>query len=372
MIRVRHIATLGVSLLTLACSPDPEQLEVAAALDRTITSLEAGDMAALWDITAPTAQREVLKLQKEVHTALAVIDQVYPPESREDARKAVGQRLMGDIELGDPEAGPKILRRILDPKAVRLDEKARDGLRSRNATIDGEKAQIHTSAGEKFTFEKTDAGWRSGLVMDLIEQSRRFDTLRENAEQVLAAQQAQREAWVASRNPKTPHGAYNLLRKTLSDKPPKAKVIYSLLDKATRAVALETLQAARKLQRMLQRRHKKARRRALYKKYGLSKYVKLDTDRKVFALWVSDSKFVGPVGQLGAKPASVEGAEASGLVTIVTDKNTRHRMRRGDDGIWRTADYAPVLREKLLSPLQESIKRLTAPKSKPNGSKKGG
>jgi len=371
-----HFTSLVVALVVCAtasaCSDDPEQLEVAAALDRTITSLEGGDMKALWEITAPVAQKEVLKLHTEVHEALALVDSVYPPELRDGARKALGQAVIGDIPKDDKDAGPKILERILDPKAVRLDEKARDGLRSRGATIDGKKAVIHTSADEKFTFEKTDDGWRSGLVMDLIDQNRRFDTLRENARKVLEARDAHREAWVTSQDPKTPQGGYNVLRKTLRNKPVKSEVLFSLLDEKTRAVPLEALKASRALQKAIQRRSKKAARRGLYKKYGIDKHVKVTTDRGLFALWVKNSKFVPPLTDAEDKPDKVEGQETGGAVTVVTKKGVKVAMARGKDGIWRISSYEPVLRQHMMKPLTDAQTQLTAPKDKAAPKKKGG
>ena len=350
------------------CSPSPEQLEVAEALDRTITSLEGGDMQALWDITAPAAQKEVLKLHAELHAALLLVDQLYPSDMRDAARKSLGHDIIAAIPLNDPAAGPKLLRRILNPNAVRLDEKARDGLRTRGAVIDGDKAVIHTSADEKFTFEKTTDGWRSGLVMDLIDQNRRFDVLRENARKIGEAQQSRRDAWVASKDPKAPQGAYNLIRKTVGTDPVKPAALFSLLDANSRGVALEALQTARTLQKTLQRRSKKAQRRGLYKKYGIDQLVKVTTDRDLFALWVKGSKYVPPIKDVRDPPERLEGDISTGTVAVITSKGARLSMQRGKDGVWRLASYAQALRDGLVKPLKDHMASLNKPaKSKPGG-----
>lgn len=333
-------------------------MAIAEALDRTITALESGDMVGLWEITAPAAKTEITKLHKDLHEALALVDTVYPESQRAAARQALGQAVVGSIPLNAADAGPQILGKILDPKAVRLDEKARDGLRSRGATIDDDKALLHTSAEERFTFEKTDDGWRSGLVMDLIEQNRRFDTLRENARKVLEARDEQREAWRASKDAKVPQGGFNLMREALGKKPLQYKRIFALLDAKSRAVPLEALNKSREIQKILQRRSKKSKRKALYKKHHIDKYVRLETDRGVFSWWLGREDFVIPLAALGERPERIEGKEDSGAVTIVTDKGSKHLMRRGPKGIWRLASYEGVLRAKLMVPLEAELKTL--------------
>ena len=367
---------------------------MAGALLETVEALDRGDVKALWEISAPGAQQELLDLHQRLSRALRAVDAIYPPAERPEARAALGERLLQGLDptaSGD-QLGPALLSRLLDPAAMRLDDKARDGLRARGAVIEGDKATIHTAAGELFTFERVDGAWRSRLIADLLEQSAAVDGLRANADAVLEAQAAARKAWQESRDPRTPNGAYNALRAAVSHAPPDGGVIYTLLDDDARDVLVRSLEVARKAQRAIQRKTKRAQRKKLYRQRGLQLFVDAESDRALLEAWALTDDFVPPVGKddppdrvipeatAAAREAAKAAANgtpktppgeptatgtaatqgsASARVSLVTTGGTRLAMRRDKRDYWRLTGYAPVLAEHLLARAQRALNAAT-------------
>ncbi len=354
----KSLSTTLLALAVLACEPDPEQVAVSTVLDETVQALERGDMTALWTLSAPKAREEILALHARVHEALAAADGLYEGEDRERARAALGAQLFAGVATDDPDAGPRLLDALLDEKAMRLDDEARDGLRTRGAVIDGDTAVIHTSAGEQFTFQRTEEGWRSRLVMDLFEQNPRIAALRQNADGVLAAADEHRKAWIASKDPRTPQGAYNLLRAAAHASPRDAGVLYTLLDAPAHAVLVEALQASREAQKVLQRKTARRQREATYAEHGLALYVTAASDRALYEAWARSDAFASPVS-VDSPPDRVEGDEASGAVKVIPTDGPPLSFVRDADGHWRLAGHAATLGTALLEPVKATLAKLT-------------
>ncbi len=395
------------------CALDEEQERVAQALLDTVEALDRGDVKALWEISAPGAQKVVLDLHQRLARALAATDALYPPSERAEARAALGEQLLQGLAPSGPDdqLGPALLGRLLDPEAMRLDDKARDGLRARGAVIEGDKATIHTAAGELFTFERVDGAWRSRLIADLLEQSVAVDRLRANADAVLEAQAAARKAWQESRDPRTPNGAYNALRAASAHAPPDGAVLYTLVDDEAREVLTRSLEIARKAQRIIQRKTKRAQRKKLYERHGLPLFVGAGSDRELLERWAEEEDFVPPVdkddppdrvepsaapsktttkekGKAATKAAATENetargtagaegenakpsqaqAQAQEIITLVTVGGKRLTMRQdaAKGGYWRMVGYAPTLTQHLLARAQRALDAL-ASGPKPGG-----
>ncbi len=349
--------------LAAACSQSEEQKSVAEALDRTIGALESGTLEQLWAMSAPQARDELLALHVQLTEALAVVGEVYDGKEAAKAALAVGKLIVEGIPVGAPEAGPRLLRRLLNPSGLRLDQHARDGLRAERAVIDGAQAEIRTSAGEIFRFERTGDGWTSRLVMDLLEQDRTLTKMRENARALLESREAKREAWRTSRDPRQPQGAYNLARAAAAAEPPQADVLYALLTDEARAALGEALETARKAQKAVQKGTPRKRRTQVYEKHGIALHVAAGSDRELYDAWAKASGF-DPVTARAA-PATVERAPESDQAVVVAADGARVPLVRAGAGEqWRLASPTKAIREAVLGPAKAALDAL--------GKKKGG
>ncbi|MGM0576296.1 MAG: hypothetical protein ACQEXJ_11250 [Myxococcota bacterium] len=342
-----------------SCGEDPEEQRVVNAMNETVEALRAGDWEALWRLSAPEAREAVLELRTRIEHAMAAVDEVYPPESRAEARTALGGDILEGLPEDPDEAGPKILERLLDPQALATSEGAKDGLYAGGATIDGDEAVIHTAAGEVYTFARTEDGWRSLLIRDLVEGELALRTRLENARTVLDAAEAHREVWRTARDPKSPQGAYNLVRAALERTPPDAETLYALVDDDAREVLVESLKVARDAQRIVQRESKRKEREDRYEALGIALHVKADSDRALLEAWSASDAFEPPLST-DAEPTSVTGDPETGRAEVVTKSGTRVAVVRDDEGYWHLTGYADKLGEALLAPAKEALETLTA------------
>lgn len=337
---------------------------MAAALDETVDALRRSDLDALWALTAPDAQAALLGLLARQREALALVPRVYGAQGEQTmatARSALGEALFESVFPDDPKAGPKLLARLLAPELLNFDEHALDGLSSRDITVDRrarpETAIVHTSAGEEFAFVRTDAGWRSLLVRDLLLDNPTARALDDAAKKVLTAAAAIDAGWRKSLDPQEPQGAYNLARQALENPVRNAPVVYSLLAEDARAVLLEALQLSRDAQRDVQRKTTRKQRKKAYGAAGLDLYVDARSDRDLLARWAQSGAFV-PLLPATDEPVSVEMASDTATeATVLTTGGARIPLVKEADGVWRLAGLAPTLTTALLEPLRA----LTAP-----------
>ena len=344
--RYAIIAAACVALGT-ACGQDPEQGPIASALDATVTALEKADWQALWEVSAPDARDELLELHRQIHLALAAAERVYPDANRERARAAVGRDLVTDIPADDPGAGPRLLARLFSPAAMRLDERARDGLYSSSAMVDGDRAIVHTAAGESFTFLRSPEGWRSRLILDIVEQNPRIAVLRENVRAVLEADKDRAKAWKHSLDPAQPQGAFNVARAAMAESPRNADLLRALLDTAARDALVEAMERGREAQKQIQRQVARRDRPPAYEQAGLKWHVEADSDRALFASWVRSAGFTALAPD--SPPARIDGDPATGHLVVVTEADDQVPMVL-QDGTWRLEGLAPRLRTALVAP----------------------
>lgn len=337
-----------------ACGENPRNAAVTDALDSMILAIEGRDWRQVWDLTAPAGQADLLALHAELHAAVRAVPEVYGLDDRAAAAAAVGDALIEGIPPGAPDAGERLISRVLAPDAVRLDEKARAGLYARGAVVNEDRAVIHTSAGEAFTFQLDAQGrWRSRLVMDILNQSREVVVLRENAQALLAAAAERRDAWQTSRDARAPQGAFNLARAALERQPIDAATLFALLDQPARDTLLDALETARIAQKAIQRRLPRKQRDEAYAAAGLELHVSAASDRSLFEAWC-DSDGFKPLLPDDAAPDHVDGDDGADTVTVVTAEGARVPMSRGEDGHWRLAGAAAVLEAALLEPARQA------------------
>lgn len=355
------IGLLIVALLTLSscASEHTEEPGVVEALDATVAALQQSDWDALWALTDADSQTALLTLVRELHDALKRVPAVYGEQGDARvaaARAALGESLVDTIFPDEDRAGPRLLERVLSPEALRFDSHAMDGVNHHEITLDAShdpvKAIVHTNAGETFAFTKTDAGWRSLLVRDVILDSATFRTLADNVDKLAQAAQAKRDAWRRTRDPRTPQGAYNIARAAQGEQPANAKLLYSLLDSEAHAVVIDALERSRQVQRGVQRKTTRRQRPKAYEDAGLTMYVSAKSDLELYARWARTEGWKAPLAATDA-PERIAGDPASGRVQVVTASGVEIPMRRGDDGTWRIADQAPILKKALRDPFDE-------------------
>lgn len=352
---------VGLIGLLAACSQNEEQKAVAEALDRTIGALEMGTLEQLWAMSAPQARDEVNAMHAQLSEALAAVDEVYSGKEAAKAALAVGKLVVEGIPVGAEDAGARLLTRLLDPTALRLDQQARDGLRAERAVIDGAQAEIRTSAGEIFRFERTGDGWTSRLVMDLLEQDRTLTKMRENAEALLAAREAKHEAWRTSRDPRQPQGAYNLARGALAKTPPDADVLYALLHDEARQLLGEALEAARKAQKAVQKHTPRKERAAVYEKHAIALHVAAGSDRELYDAWLAASGYA--LLPTKAAPVRVEAGAGSDQAVVVASDDVRITFRKTKEGDqWRLDAPTEAIRQGVLGPATGSLEALGSDK----------
>jgi len=291
---------LAAALASASCaSQHAEEPGVVEALNSTIAALQHADMDALWALTDPGSQQELIALVRTLHAALQRVPEVYGDGAQAaTARIALGEGLVDTIFPDEDRAGPKLLARLLTPDQMRFDGHAMDGVNHHDVTLDAThepmKAIVHSSAGESFGFIRTEGGWRSLLVRDVILASATVRTLTDSAAKIERAATEREAAWRQGRDPQTPQGAYNLARAALAEQPVNTKVLYSLVDDEARAAVLAALQRSREVQRDVQRRTTRRQRRKAYEDAGLAMYVDAKSDRELYARWARTDGWKSP------------------------------------------------------------------------------
>jgi hypothetical protein len=326
-------------------------------LGEIVSAMEAENWSALWSQSHPEAQEEVLLLHRSLHEGLAVVEDLYETANQPIARAALGRDLVGDIPLGAEDIGPRMLAQLFAADAIRLDDKGRDGLTATRATINGDRAVVHTTAGEVFTFGRSDGAWRSRLLIDILEGSRPIATLRESAKAVQTAKKVRHEAWATSRDPREPQGAYNLVRFAMERTPFDATVAYAVLDTEARGVLLEALKTARAAQARIMKRTSKRQRQAAYERHGISLHVKADSDRALYEAWAASKTFVPPVAD-ATRPVRVDPGESEESAVVVTQSKQQIAMSRNAEGMWRLSGVAQPIRRVLLEPAKTALSKL--------------
>lgn len=337
------------------CERSPEEEAVFAALERTLDLLGRSDWAALWSESPAKARDEVEALHRDLHEALAAVEEVYAEGEREKARAAVGRDLVLDIPKEAPDAGPRLLARLIATGALRLDDRALDGVRAGKALVDGDQAVLHTPAGEEFAFVRDGERWAPRLVLDLMERHRPISVLKENARAAIAYRDAHREAWRTSRDPKEPQGSYNLAREALeAPEGPDARALYALADDEARKAVLDALTTGREAQKVLQKKTVRKERDAVYEEHGLALHVRSESDLALFEAWVASPAFVPPLPDR-SPPARLEGEADTGEVHVITEAGGRVPMVRDAGGLWHVAGLAAGLRRSLLDPTRKVL-----------------
>ena len=352
--------TVLASLGFTACEQSEHDAGLVRALDKLVTALDAEEWPAVWELTEPGARDELLQLHGELHDALELVETIVDKRDLPAARKALGSTLVSDLPRDSKDIGPQLLSRLFDASGVIIDEHATDGLEIQEVQEDGEITTLTTIVGEVFKFTRTDQGWRSLLVSDLLERSRLVIDYREHAIAVTERANAHRDAWRSSLDPTTAHGTYNLALAALNKSPIDAKSLFVFLDVPARDALVKAIERSRVVQRSVQKRHKGAARTAVYKKRKMWHYVRAGSDRQLYMYWAELPEFEPPFSTRAA-PARVETSEGGQRAVVYTEDGAQVQFTKTADGFWKLADQEKRLLKLLWEPMDRAYERMARP-----------
>ena len=353
------ILVLG-SIGALGCEQSQAEPSLTQALNELVTAVSVSDWPAVWELTDDEARADLLAVHKELHGALTIVEGVVEANDVPAAKRALGSTLVSDLPVGSDAIGPKLLGRLFVISDIRLDEHARDGLEVASVEEADDVTVVTTIVGEVFRFQRTQTGWRSLLVRDLLERSGLATTYRKRAAAVLEGDRAQRAAWSASQNPKSAHGAYNLARAALQSTPIDAKSLFTFLDTPSRDALVKAIERSRVVQRAVQKRHKGDARVAVYKKKKMWHYVRAGSDRQLYMYWAQEPGFEAPFATR-APPVRVETTEDGARATVHTADGGQVSFIKEKDGYWKLAGQAERLLKLLWEPMDRAYERLARP-----------
>jgi hypothetical protein len=336
---VRIVCIAAVFFLG-ACAPDPTR-ELAAK--RTLEALRGRDAEALWALQTPESQEALLSLQRRLVEAHAEALRLGWTASQAD--EALGAWLFSGIAVGQPQAGPLGLARLLDRGFL-----TRDPLPDPAAVAlagDPQVTLVTSPTGGFVSLVATPEGWRSNRLSEVLRTEAALRGLGEAATKVL---ERARGAAVAARDERrwvSPWGTFNLLRSALAAAPPDLPLVHALLGPDAHTALAEALAhlAALGKRPLRERLAKEARLGEL----GLAAEAQVAGPTDLWLGWAQSPTFEPPI------PPDDEGevmAETqAGTATLLLASQKSVAFARGADGNWRVAGYGPVLQRRLVDPL---------------------
>jgi hypothetical protein len=174
MIRRTHIATCCV-LALLACARDPAETAVLKAFDGLMSALERGDTDLLWALADETTRTRFDELARQIVQTETLVDAHLPEDQRDEARVAIGRKL-----IGPAAEGRALFAAVLDPSklAPPQDPKAR---RVDRVEITHDEARLFLESGDVLAFARAaDGSWRTRLFLKGFDELPGIVTLRDN------------------------------------------------------------------------------------------------------------------------------------------------------------------------------------------------
>ncbi len=174
MKRTIHIAACCI-VFACGCSREPEQVAVKAAFDALIKGLERGDTDMLWALADDSTRKRFEDLAHKIVATDALIEEHLSEDQRDEARTAIGRRL-----LGPAGEGRELFKAILDPDklAAPQDPKARQIDR---IEVAHNEARLFLDSDEVIAFTRaSDGTWRTRIFLQGIDDLPGIVTLRDN------------------------------------------------------------------------------------------------------------------------------------------------------------------------------------------------
>ena len=174
MIRRTHIA-IGCALAVLGCSRDPEEKAVLKAFEGLISALERGDTDLLWALADEATRNRFDELARQIVQTEALVDAHLPEDQRDEARAAIGRKLVGPAGEGRAlfaaVLDPGKLAPPQDPKACEVD----------HVEITHDEARVFLESGDVLAFARAaDGTWRTRLFLKGFDVLPGIVTLRDN------------------------------------------------------------------------------------------------------------------------------------------------------------------------------------------------
>jgi len=221
---------LWVSLMLSAsgCQPPPEHQRIAQAFEQLKSAIETEDAGLLFDLSDPELHIQIQSLHEQLAEAEATIDSFYPPQEAEALRSRLALKLL------ERATAPRALFIALaDFSGLNRNTEAEKGLSLAEMTIHGREARVKTQAGEVFRFVLDSSGdWKTTAGLRAFEAWSGRQALIENLNQLSKNIEAMQAQIHSLRNPKTPEGAFNVIREAALV--PNLDAIYTLLDQSSR------------------------------------------------------------------------------------------------------------------------------------------
>jgi len=361
-VAARTPSALAGSLVALAaclvgaCGGTPEEEEVIGALDQVIGAMQSNDTTKLWNLSDEASKRAVLEAIATLERAHAAVPLVWG-KAADEARLALGAPIVAAAGRDDTGRGPRVLAHLVDLEKLAIDGGVMDGLSPRDIVFEPgppERAIIHTTAGETFSFVREGGAWRSLVLRDMVLDHPHLKELLANAKKTNELVGHQQEIWRASLDPKSPQGAYNLARSMQTADPPDWRALFALLEPSAQAALGTALDTARLAQKKIQSRLVKAQRKDAYEDAGIALHVGAVSDRDLYLKWSATPEFVKPLLTTDP-PDRLEGEAARGDVKLVTTTGKLVRMVRDDEGFWRLGDTTAAIEQGLVAPAKKVL-----------------
>lgn len=174
MMRSTYIVVCSL-LLAIACRGDVDQAAVSKAFDSLIVALDRGDLDMLWGLSDPETRGRFDDLARRIMETETLIDAHLPEDQREEARSAIGRRLVGPA--GD---GRSLFAAVIDPGklAAPEDPNARKVAR---IEIAADQARVELASGDVMPFTRApDGTWRTRLFLKGLDDLPGIVTLHDN------------------------------------------------------------------------------------------------------------------------------------------------------------------------------------------------
>ncbi len=334
-------AFLATTILLSACGAESESAhEVEAAFVRLVTALRARDARAVFTLSVPEFHKYFEDLQADLHKADTAIRRHFPRWEQRRLR----ERLLLD-RVGGVRDGLSLYLLMTDMRNLQAGAEVQSGLEHDPPTVTGDRAAIRTRAGETFTFVRTPDGWKTDIYLKVVRGLPLIQTLRENLATLEANVRRLQELYGASRDPKSPEGAFNQLVDALGKK--DARIIDTLLDSRARTV----LQAFAKhlVETVLKGPQAEAARKTL----GLADGTTPETPRDIVGLLLAKGDLLHQA--LGVRPGMhidhVQ-MDQEGEAAVVPAGGQPVWFVLGDDRLWHAALDEAVLAAPLFDAVQ--------------------
>ena len=162
-------------LLVAGCAKDPDRKAILDTFQSLMSGLERGDADMLWALADESTRSRFDELARRIVQTEALIDAHLPEDQREEARAAIGRKL-----VGPSGEGRLLFAAVLDPAklAPPQDPKARKVDR---IEVTHDEARLFLDSGDVLAFARApDGTWRTRIFLKGFDELPGVVTLTDN------------------------------------------------------------------------------------------------------------------------------------------------------------------------------------------------